>query len=53
MFKSIFNILTIEDTRLLKLKSITTDFEPGLINALDKIIPDIRKVGCFYHFAEL
>ena len=50
MFKSIFNILTIEDTRQLKLKSITTDFEPGLINALNKIIPDIRKVGCFYHF---
>ena len=50
MFKSIFNILTIEDTRFFKLKSITTDFEPGLINALDKIKPDIRKVGCFYHF---
>ena len=50
MFKSIFNILTIEYTRSLKLKSITTDFEPGLINALNQIVPDVRKVGCFYHF---
>ena len=32
------------------MKSIKTDFEPGLINALNKIIPYIRKVGYFYHF---
>ena len=32
------------------MKFITTDFELGLINALEEVFPGVRKVGCFYHF---
>ena len=32
------------------MKSIITDFEIGLINALEEVFPGVRKVGCFYHF---
>ena len=34
----------------LHLKTITTDFESALINALEFVFPGVRKVGCFYHF---
>ena len=50
LFKSIKNILTIENTKNLQLKTISTDFELGLINAIDDVFPEVRKVGCFYHF---
>ena len=50
LFESIRNILTVEKTKNLNLKTITTDFELGLINALEIVFPGVRKVGCFYHF---
>ena len=50
LFQSIKNIITIEKTKDLNLKSKTTDFELGLINALEEVFPGIRNVGCFYHF---
>ena len=37
---------------MLKLKSISTDFELGLINALEIVFPGIRKIGCFYHLVK-
>ena len=50
LFKSVKNIITLENTKILNLKSISTDFELGLISALETVFPGIRKVGCFYHF---
>ena len=51
LLSSIYNIITIEKTKNLKLESYTTDFEIGLMDALDKIFPNVRKVGCFFHYA--
>ena len=43
-------IITLEDSKLMNLKSITLDSEAGLINAVEAVFPDIRIIGCFYHF---
>ena len=43
-------IITLEDSKLMNLKSITLDSEAGLINAVEAVFPDIRRIGCFYHF---
>ena len=50
LFRSIYNIITLEKTKDLHLKSYTTDFEIGLINALKIIFPNVTSVGCFYHY---
>ena len=50
LFNRIKNILTIEGTTKLTLKSYTIDFEMGLINCLSKIFPNIKKVGCYFHY---
>ena len=50
LFKKINNILTIEETKELKLISYTTDFEKGLINSLSNIFKNSRAVGCYYHY---
>ena len=44
------NILTIRGTIDLSLKSYTIDFEMGLINSLSKIFPNIKRVGCYFHY---
>ena len=31
--------------------SYTTDFEPGLFNALEMTFPNVRRIGCFYHYS--
>ena len=50
LFNRIKNILTIESTKDLLLKSYTVDFELGLINSLKRIFPDIKIIGCFFHY---
>ena len=50
LFTSIYKIITLENTKELNLKSFTTDFENGLINALKTIFPNDISVGCFYHY---
>ena len=37
LFKSIYEIITIENTKELKLESYSTDFEVGLMNALEEV----------------
>ena len=44
------NILTIGDTIDLSLKSFTIDFKWRLINSLSKMFPNIKKVGCYFHY---
>ena len=50
LFKSIFEIITIENSKDLKLESYSTDFEVGLMNALEEVFPNKRKIGCFFHY---
>ena len=50
LFKSIYNIITVEKTVNLKLESYSTDFEDALMNALELIFPDKRKIGCYFHY---
>ena len=33
------------------LKSVTTDFEFALINAIREVFPYIKQIGCFYNFS--
>ncbi len=47
---TIKRINTLESTKNLKLKHITTDFEKGLINAIISFSPGIKLIGCFHHF---
>ena len=49
-FKCLKNIITIENTKNLKLISYTTDFEQSLLNALKIVFPKIKAIGCFYHY---
>ena len=51
LFNQLYDILTNEHTKKLKLKSYTTDFEPTLINSLKKIFKGIAHIGCYYHFS--
>ena len=48
--KSFHNIITIENSKDIKLRSYTTDFEQALINALNNVDPYSISVGCFYHY---
>ena len=50
LFMTIKRIITLENTKNLKLEHITTDFEKGLINAIISVFPNIKVIGCFYHF---
>ena len=51
LFKSISNIITLtEGNKNLKLKSITIDFEERLINSLNHVFPETKKIGCFFHY---
>ena len=44
---TIKRIITLENTKNLKLKHITTNFEKALINAIISVFPDIKLIGCF------
>ena len=50
LFKKIYDILTIEGTKELKLKTYTTDFELALLNSLEKVFIGKRRIGCFFHY---
>lgn len=50
ILKSFKNIITNENATTLKIKSITSDFEKLLINAINKVFIGIRQVGCYFHF---
>ena len=52
MFKKIISIITIENSKELKLVSYSIDFEKALIETLKTILPKIRTVGCFYHYCK-
>ena len=50
LFTRINNILTIESSKELSLKSYSVDFEIGLINSLKRVFPKVKIIGCFFHY---
>ena len=50
VFNSIIEILTQNFIYDLPLKSITTDSEISLINAVEETFVGLQQIGCFYHF---
>ena len=50
LLNSIKRILTIEGSKFIILKTVTLNFETGLINAVEEVFSNIRIIGCFYHF---
>ena len=50
LFKKIYDIIIIEQSKPLKLQSYTIEFEIGLINALKETFKTAKPVGCFFHY---
>ena len=44
--------LTNNETEIIKLTTITCDFEIALINAISEIFKNIYKVGCYFHYKQ-
>ena len=49
IFYSILNILTQNMIFNLKLKFIVTDTEMALINAINTVFVNIKRIGCYFH----
>ena len=50
VFKNLLNIITMDNSIDLKIISITTDFEKGILNAVKTVFKNIRYVGCMFHY---
>ena len=46
------NIITLENTKKIIVKSFSTDFEEGLLNAISEVFPEMRGVECFFHYCK-
>ena len=51
-FKSVKRILTQNGLYQLNTKTITTDTEPALINAINAIFNDAQRIGCWFHLKQ-
>ena len=52
VLKALKKILTCEDSVKLNVYSITLDFKEALMNAVNKVFPKIRIVGCLFHYVK-
>ena len=52
LFNSIKEIITIEKSKELSLYSYSVDYEQGLIDTCKNIFPNVRGVGCYYHYCK-
>lgn len=52
IIKRVRNIITIENSRELKLKSYSTDYEEGLLKAIGEVFIEFRGIGCFFHYCQ-
>ena len=52
VLKKLYNIITFKDSKALKLISITSDFEKGLINVIKTVFEKTRYVGRFFHYVK-
>ena len=53
IFKSIIRFITQNDNLEIKLKSITSDSELGLLNAINNNFHGINRINCFYHYKRI
>ena len=51
-FKSVKRILTQNGLYQLNIKTITTDTEPALINAINENFNDAQRIGCWFHLKQ-
>ena len=51
-FKSVKNILTQNNIYKLELKTVTTDTEIALINAINDTFDNIQRLGCWFHLKQ-
>lgn len=49
-FVAFKRILSIEYSKSVNIKSITTDFEDEIMNAINYIFPNVKIIGCPFHF---
>ena len=52
LFKKIYSIISIEDSKKLNLITYSCDFEPALIDSLEKNFSNKRVLGCFFHYTK-
>ena len=52
IFKSIIRILTQNDIYTLEIKTITTDTETALINAVTTTFTNTQRIGCWFHLKQ-
>ena len=52
IFKSIIKILTQNNIYRLEVKTITTDTEIALINAVNNNFPNAQRIGCWFHLKQ-
>ena len=45
------NIITLEEEKELEMISYSSDFELALSNALETVYPNIRYLGCYFHYS--
>ncbi len=50
--KAFLRLITLEGTLKLNIKTICTDFEPAIINIIKELFPQVRHVGCFFHYVQ-
>ena len=53
VLSSVKNIITSSNNIAINLKSVTLDFEAGLNKAFEKIFPNIKIIGCLYHYKQI
>ena len=52
IFKSVKRILTQNNIYKLNIKTITSDTEVALINAINNNFPQSQRIGCWFHFEQ-
>ena len=52
IFKAIKRILTQNEIYNLEIKTITTDSEIALINAVNNNFPNVQRIGCWFHLKQ-
>ena len=52
LFKSIKDIITLDNSKELLLLSYSVDYEIGLLKTCQMIFPNQRGVGCYYHYCK-
>ena len=52
IFKLIINILTQQNIYKLNIRTITTDTEIALMNAINTTFPNCQRIGCWFHLKQ-